>query len=471
MRGSCAYTHGNYSVPVTLYTVSRPATTWLDAQFTLSQGHYGGALGVCKPEPMFGVTPEVLKTHGLTEPLIEALKTWREIDTLLTDDQHQQLQKLFAPPKGLLTQFNRHLCSPVVPVAQKLDRQHYAIVPTRVLTRAEGDILWQHGQEFGAIAPRQFLKPGETVILQNPDPVQEPQFILHVLPAFDPQAKAQLASVGKGQKKMTDTEVFTQGNESGSAETVKGPVENILLQPLKIKIAPGESWTRAQMEGDALVLTATNPAARVERQIEKLPSWNLSVDMSRRRGLSLWVTGDRSGALLLIKLAHRDYVIPVDFTGRKYIEIPNGEVSWARGDWGWRMETKSAQYARVGAVEIGIAQLPAHGQATVRVEQLTALGEIPAALDHPVLHLGAGELEVKGVVKSGQFLQYSGGSHARLYDENWHEQGQLKVKRHDFTVPTGPVTASVTAAASAQVPWIDLQVLTTNAPILVAARP
>ena len=463
MRGSCAYTHGNYSVPVTLYTVSRPATTWLDAQFTLSQGHYGGALGICKPEPMFGVTPEVLKTHGLTEPLIEALKTWREIDALLTEDQHQQINQLFTQPDGLHAQFNRHLCSPVVPVAQKLDRQHYAIVPTRVLTRAEGDILWQHGQEFGSIAPRQFLKLGETVTLQNPDPAQEP--------GFDPLSKANLASVGHGQKKQTDTDVFTMGNESGSVNNLTNPAENILLMPVKAKIAPGEGWTHAQMEGEALVLTATNSAARVERQTDKLPSWNLSVDMSRRRGLGLWVTGDYSGALLLVKLAHRDYVIPVDFTGRKYIEIPNGEVSWARGDWGWRMDTKSAQYARVGTVEIGIAQLPARGQTMVKVEQMTALGEIAVPLDHPVLHLGSGELEVKGVVNCGQFLRYSGGSHARLYDENWHEQGQLKVKRRDFTLPTGPLMATISAAPSLIVPWIDLQIITTNAPIVVIAKP
>jgi hypothetical protein len=87
MRGSCSYTHGNYSVPVTLATPSRPATTLLDAHFSLSQGNYGGALGIEKPEPMFGVTPQVLKAHGLTDQFVEALKTWKEVCTLLTDEQ------------------------------------------------------------------------------------------------------------------------------------------------------------------------------------------------------------------------------------------------------------------------------------------------------------------------------------------------------------------------------------------------
>jgi hypothetical protein len=96
MRGSCAYSHGNYSVPVTLATASRPATTLLDAHFTLSQGNLGGALGICKPEPMFGVTPHVLKAHGLTDPFLEALATWNEVCARLTDEQRQRLEVSWA---------------------------------------------------------------------------------------------------------------------------------------------------------------------------------------------------------------------------------------------------------------------------------------------------------------------------------------------------------------------------------------
>ena len=96
MRGSCAYTHGNYSVPVALATPWRPATTLLDAQFTLSQGNNGGALGIAKPEPMFGVTPQVLKAHGLTDPFVEALKTWNEVSALLTDKQREQINLTFS---------------------------------------------------------------------------------------------------------------------------------------------------------------------------------------------------------------------------------------------------------------------------------------------------------------------------------------------------------------------------------------
>ena len=48
-----------------------------------------------------------------------------------------------------------------------------------------GDIKWQLGQEFGPIAPRQFLQPGESLELFNPFADQSPEFIIRVLPAFD----------------------------------------------------------------------------------------------------------------------------------------------------------------------------------------------------------------------------------------------------------------------------------------------
>ena len=163
-----------------------------------------------------------------------------------------------------------------------------------------------------------------------------------------------------------------------------------------------------------------------------------AVDMTRRRGLGMWVTGDNSGALLLVELGSRDYVVPIDFSGRRYVEIPNGEVSWASSAWGWRMETKSTDYSNVRRVKIGFGELPPGGQATVKVEQLTALGEIPVALEHPVVHIGAGQLRVRGDIASGQFLQYTGGDKATLYDENWRQRAELPGRNNQLHHAHGP---------------------------------
>lgn len=281
----------------TLATPSRPATTLLDAHFTLSQGNLGGALGICKPEPMFGVTPLVLKAHGLTGQFLEALATWKEVSTLLTDPQCERINAFFTRPKGASSQFNHHLCSPVVPVARHVDGR-YEVVPTRVLTRKAGDIPWQHGQEHGPISPRQFIRPGETLLLENPEAAQPLQFIIHVLPAFNPQSKAATAAAGIGA------------------------VENVLLQPAGAQAIRADGPTSARIEGNTLVLTASNSGDRAQREIEQLPSWNLAVDMTQQRGLGLWVTGDNSGALVLVELGRRDYVLPIDFNAAGTSKFP-----------------------------------------------------------------------------------------------------------------------------------------------------
>ena len=469
MRGSCAYSHGNYSVPVALDTLSRPATTLLDAHFTLSQGNYGGALGISKPEPMFGVTPQVLKAHGLTDQFVEALKDWKEVSLLLTDEQRKLVNSTFASPKGAAARFNNHLCSPVVWVANKVD-DHYEIVPTRVLTRKTGDILWQIGQEHGAISPRQFIKPGEALSLENPDAAQPVQFIIHVLPAFNPQAVAAPAAAGAAPVKMTPTDLFTGDN--GAAKPAAGivPAENVLLQPASAQAIGADGLTSARLEGNALVLTASNSGDRAQRETRNLPSWNFAVDMTRRRGLGMWVTGDNSGALLLVELGQRDYVVPIDFNGRRYVEIPNGEVSWASGAWGWRMETKSTDYSKVRRVKIGFGQLPPGAKATVKVEQLTALGEIPVVLQNPVVHIGPGHLRVHGNIASGQFLQYTGGDKATLYDENWHQCGEFPVEKNNYIMPAGEASVTVTSEQTEPTPWLDVQFITTGTPMILTKK-
>jgi len=470
MLGSCAYTHGNYSVPVTLATPSRPATTLLDAHFMLSQGNYGGALGISKPEPMFGVTPQTLKAHGLTDQFLEALNNWREICNLLTDEQRKRLNDSFAQPTGDAVKFNRHLCSPVVWVAKILEGSNYEIVPTRVLVRNAGDIRWQNGQEHGAISPRQFIKPGESLSLENPDAAQPLQFILHVLPGFMPQAKTERAKTGSDSDARTATEFFVAGNDAAAPLSGNTTPGNILLQPTNAQAIHAAGDTSIRLDRDALVLTASNPGNLSRRETEKLPSWNVSLDMTHRRGLGMWVTGDNSGALLLVKLGRRDYVVPIDFTGRRYVEIPNGEVSWASSAWGWRMETKSADYSNVRTVEIGFGQLPPGRKATVKVEQLTALGEIPVALKNPVVHLGSGQLRVQGAIASSQFLQYTGGDKATLYDENWHQLVELPVEKNNFTMPFGQAIVSVSSEPTNPTPWLDVQFITTGTPMSLTKK-
>ena len=139
----------------------------------------------------------------------------------------------------------------MVPVARKVD-DHYEIVPTRVLTRKTGDILWQHGQEHGAISPRQFIKPGEALPLENPDAAQPLQFILHVLPAFNPQAQSSPAAAGAAPAEKTATDLFTGGNSAGQAcrRERRGGECPAPCPPTARPFSPTVA-TSASLEGDA----------------------------------------------------------------------------------------------------------------------------------------------------------------------------------------------------------------------------
>ena len=131
------------------------------------------------------------------------------------------------------------------------------------------------------------------------------------------------------------------------------------------------------------------------------------------------------------------------------------------------METKSADYSKVRTVQIGFGQLPPGGNANVKVEQLTALGEIPVTLRNPVVHIGSGQLRVQGDVGSGQFLQYTGGDKATLYDANWHQLGELPVEKNNYIMPTGQGTITVTSEQIEPAPWLDVQFITTGTPMML----
>ena len=281
---------------------------------------------------MFGVTPQVLGGAWADGPIPRG-------PCRLEGSQHAAdrrtarcINATFARPQGAAARFNQHLCSPVVPVARKVDG-HYEIVPTRVLTRTAGDILWQHGQEHGAISPRQFIKPGELLALENPDPAQPLQFIIHVLPAFHPQGAATTAAATAAPDEKIASQWFTAGNPAsnpaGNPAVGGGLVENVLLLPAGAQAIRSDGADPRHARGrrpGACGHECGRPRARRDRTpplVGPCPGY----DAAARVGL--WVTGDQSGALLLLELGDRDYVLPIDFSGRRYIEIPNGEVSWA----------------------------------------------------------------------------------------------------------------------------------------------
>ena len=375
LRGTCRFTHGNWSAPVELASPSRVASTLLDANFVLSQGHLGGATGLCKPEPMLAVSDRSLKAHGLSDAIIETLLNWKAIAPLLTDEQRARIDASFVRTTNMMPERRHHAASRLVQVARKT-ANGFEIVPVCVMTRKSGDILWQQGQEHGVVSPRQYVKPGDELSLDNPFTAQPAKFIIRVLWAFDPHGPSEtLDGNGNGTGQPTHpAEVFTAGNSGGTiAQTKVRP--NLVLHPKLGNFRfSGDAALKQSVTNDdsALRLATENPDAdEVWADVRKLPEWSAPMDLTGRRGIGMRITGDGSGSLIVLAISGRDYVVPVDFTGTREIEIPNGEVAWAFGGWGWRMDTKHADYAHQHACHIGFGHLPAKTKPWLEVQFMT----------------------------------------------------------------------------------------------------
>jgi hypothetical protein len=341
------------------------------------------------------------------------------------------------------------------------------------MTRKSGDIPWQQGQEHGALSPRQYIRPGDELMLENPFAPQPPKFIIRALWAFDPGGPAETRnqSAVKAAASPASSDLFTAGNQA--AALAKAGVSNLSLQPaLKdIRVPAGARlMTWMSEDGASLLLSAENTgASELWAEPSRLPEWSATFDMTGRRGIGLRVTGDGSGALLLFMISGRDYVVPIDFTGPRDVEIPNGEVAWSSAAWGWRMGSKHANYARQRSCRLGFGHLPPKTKASVRVENLAALAEIPARLENPVIRVGAGTLTVRGVVASGQYLCYKGGDSAAVCDENWNRLRDLPVTQASYDMPSGWAGISVHSTAKAS-PWLEVQFMTEGEPMVVPLR-
>jgi hypothetical protein len=339
-----------------------------------------------------------------------------------------------------------------------------------VMTRKSGDIPWQQGQEHGALSPRQYIKPGDELRLENPFGPQPAKFIIRVLWAFDPRGPAEAIqrSIGKAVAAASPSELFTAGNQAGVQ--AKAGVPNLILQPaIKVLHFSNDAPLKTVVAEDetGLQLAAENAGpAELWAKPDRLPQWNAAINMTGRRGIGMRVTGDGSGALLVFMISGRDYVAPIDFVGPRDIEIPNGEVAWSTSAWGWRMSTKHTNYASQHGCRLGFGYLPPKTKASVQVQGLAALAESPARLENPVIHVGPGTLAVQGVIESGQYLQFEGGETAAVCDENWNKLRELPVTGAGYAMPSGSAPVVIQSAASAR-PWLEVQFMTEGEPMAV----
>jgi hypothetical protein len=120
--------------------------------------------------------------------------------------------------------------------------------------------------------------------------------------------------------------------------------------------------------------------------------------------------------------------------------------------------------------EPDLGRVPPATETSVLVEGLTTLAEIPTQLENPIIQTGQGSLTVKGIIKSGEYLQCDGGKTAAVFDENWNRLRELPVEACDYTMPTGRAPVSITTTQTNPLPWLEVQFMTEGAAMVIRAR-
>ena len=152
---------------------------------------------------------------------------------------------------------------------------------------------------------------------------------------------------------------------------------------------------------------------------------NETKDLTLNRGLGAWVEGDGSGAFLHFTLEDRgrwnvrDYPVRLDFTGWKYIQIPEpakGEVYDFEFPYSNYWAIRSFDYRQVSRVYIFISNVPRGHSIKARFGWLKALRETGQFLQDPSLTVNGQLITFRARLETNWYLELAGAGTFRLFD-------------------------------------------------------
>jgi len=371
--------------------------------------------------------------YGRFEELVDLVRDWKEVSKKLTDAQRSRIRETMEPP------LNRGFTSKYIWWLRKENGATNIYPQKNPLTRRSGDVKWGcQGGEVGWVTPQQYIKFGDTLELENPYNAQPPQFSMRVMSKTDYKSE-----------------------------------DNILLFT-DISALDNPTEMKLHEDGAGMVISYDNKGRKVYdgKRNPLFATWKQKLDLRNHRAVGMYVTGDNSGAILVIRSGNRgrDYALKIDFTGKKYVEIPNGEAFWADSVWGGphRCGVAKDDY-QPGQMRIGLGYIPENTQMEIKVEGVKALREYEAKVINPTIILddGKGSITVKGTLKSSQRFEYSGGSTAIQYDENFNVIAELGVVKKNYEADTGYHKFTVTAKNKPDNVWLSTRFITEGEPIIV----
>ena len=363
-----------------------------------------------------GVTLDTLEGHGLTSDFLKTIKNWKYASHAMDSTQRDAMNELRSPlnarrklkgPKGL-GQALWWLKGTVF--------ERWLALGTDAYTHE-----WHMGQEHGITTPRFYLQNGDVQTLEVPADLDtgadRVRIVGRVLPCYD---------------EASDDNIDLMTYLGSSSLTVTG-----------------SNTTESAVWSDTV-----------------LTSYGISpnLDLRAHRGIGLWVTGDGSGATLVIRLSRgvssRDYVVPVNFTGRRWIEIASGEAAWRARDWGWtKTSRKFLDYGNIKAIKVGMGHVPANTTCSVLLEGLTALAETPEALVDPILTLGEQSVSVDGSIDVENHFVLDENGRFTVYDRHWNA---LSEQQLNVMLPSDLTTFKMESVSSSGDIWLEVGVQASN---------
>jgi hypothetical protein len=156
----------------------------------------------------------------------------------------------------------------------------------------------------------------------------------------------------------------------------------------------------------------------------------------------------------------RDYVVPINFTGRRWIEIPTGEQGWRVKNWGWAIATRQTlDYQYISSISIGFGHIPANKSCSVLVEGMTALAETAEALVNPTITLGGQLVSITGTIATENHFILDPNGTFTVYDQLWNVVFTRQLSSR--LLPANLTSFRMQSASSSNI-WLEVGVQASN---------
>lgn len=223
-----------------------------------------------------------------------------------------------------------------------------------------------------------------------------------------------------------------------------------------MKLAPG-----VQLE-----LTASNaqPTEVWDESNLKVHPLTTPLNLSAHQGIGMFVDGDGSGGTLVVRVIcstiARDFAVPLDFTGKQWIEIPTPEQGWRAKNWGpigmGSVTWFPINYASVTAVALGVGYLPPSGHSKVTVSGLQAMSNIDESLVNPTIVVGDTKVQTSGTLRAFDMFTLDHNGTFVIYDDFWNQISNCSVGPFNPSSLTTFEMASSVPGSNAM--WLEIGV-------------